>query len=192
MKLDPKTTAMLSLDFQQGVIANISGSDAVIQNASRALEFGRKMNYRIIHVGLEFSEGHPEIPDTGAMRARVEDKNLYVRGTPSVEFPSIARPGELVVYKQRVSAFSENQLHLILRSRGIDTLVFFGISRAASRSPRSGGRSTSTTGALFSGTPATTRTLKVHRVLTEKVFPRQATVLTVDPFIRRAGGVIGS
>ena len=47
-----------------------------------------------------------------------------MKGTPSAEFHSaIARPGELVVHKQRVGAFSENELHLILRARGIGNLV---------------------------------------------------------------------
>ena len=55
---------------------------------------------------------------------RVKQNNLFVKGTPSAEFhSSIAQPGELIVYKQRVGAFSENQLHLILRSRGVENLV---------------------------------------------------------------------
>jgi nicotinamidase-related amidase len=188
LKLDPKTTAMLSLDFQKGVIANISGSDTVIEAASRALEFGRRSNYRIIHVGLGFTPGHPEIPDSGAMRTRVKENNLYVQGTPSVEFhPLIVRPGELVVYKQRISAFSENQLHLILRSRGIGTLVFFGISTSGvtlstlRRAFDLDYRCVVLRDACYDADP------EVHRVLTEKVFPRQATVLSVDAFIAEQG-----
>jgi nicotinamidase-related amidase len=52
-----------------------------------------------------------------------------VIGTPSAEFHgAIARPEELVIRKQRVGAFSETQLHMILRARGIENLVFFGIT----------------------------------------------------------------
>jgi nicotinamidase-related amidase len=57
----------------------------------------------------------------------LKQKNLFVIGTPSAEFHgAIARSEELVIRKQRVCAFSENQLHMILRARGIETLVFFG------------------------------------------------------------------
>src|ERR1017187_3911418 len=124
MKLDPKKTALLTLDFQKGILGFVPGAEAVIPNASRAVEFARRKQFLIIHVGLGFSEGHPEISDTNSRLKRVKENNLFVKGTPSAEFhSSIVRPGELVIYKQRISAFSENPLHLILRSRGIENLV---------------------------------------------------------------------
>ena len=129
MKLEPKRTVLLTLDFQKGIFRLCSLSDVIIPNASKAVEFAREKQFLIIHVGLGFSAGHPEIPDTESRLQRVKQNNLFVKGTPSAEFHSaIARPEELVVYKQRIGAFSENQLHLILRSRGIENLVFFGIS----------------------------------------------------------------
>jgi len=72
----------------------------------------------------------PRIPDHGNSRfAMLKQRNLFLKGTPSAEFhSSIARPGELVVYKHRVGAFSENELHMILRAKGIENPVFFGIS----------------------------------------------------------------
>ena len=129
MKLDPKKTALLTLDFQKGILGFAPGAEAILPNASKAVEFARKKQFQIIHVGLGFSAGHPEIPDTESRFKRIRENNLFVKGTSSAEFHnSIARPDELVVHKQRVGAFSENHLHLILRSRGIENLVFFGIS----------------------------------------------------------------
>jgi nicotinamidase-related amidase len=189
MKLDPKKTALLTLDFQKGILGMVPGTDAAIPHAAKAVEFARKKQFQIIHVGLGFSEGHPEIPDhTESRFAMVKKNNLFVKGSPSAEFhSSIARPEELVVYKQRVSAFSENQLHMILRARGIENLVFFGISTS--------GITLSTLrrafdldygcvvlkDACFDPDP------EVHRVLTEKIFPNQATVVTVDEFISEQG-----
>ena len=183
MKLDPKKTALLTLDFQTGIIGMVTGSEAVLANASKAVEFGRKKQFQIIHVGLGFAEGHPEISDHSSF-ARVKQGNLFVKGTPSAEFhPSVVRPGELVVYKHRVSAFSENQLHLILRARGIENLVFFGISTS--------GITLSTLRKAFDldfrcvviKDACFDRDEEVHRVLTEKVFSAQATVMNVDDFI---------
>ncbi len=97
--------------------------------------------------------------------------------------PSIFRPGELVIYKQRVGAFSENQLHMVLRSRGIEDLVFFGLSTSGitlstlRRAYDLDYRCTVLKDACADADP------EVHRVLTEKVFANQATVLTVDDFI---------
>lgn len=184
MELDPKTTALLTLDLQAGILGMVPGADAVLAAAARAVETGRRRGFRIIHVGLGFSEGHPELPDTGESRLqRLKQDNLFVKGTPSAEFhPSIARPGDLVVYKQRVGAFSENDLHLILRARAVTHLVLFGVATSGivlstlRRAFDLDFRSVVVKDACFDRDP------EVHRVLTEKVFPAQATVVTVDAF----------
>jgi len=188
MKLDPKKTALLTLDFQKGIFGFVPGSDAIIPNASKAVEFARRRQFRIIHVGLGFSEGHPEIPDTDSLFKRIKQNNLFVRGTPSAEFhSSIVRPEELVVHKQRVGAFSENHLHLILRSCGIENLVLFGISTSGitlstlRRAFDLDFRCVVIKDACFDSDQ------EVHRVLTEKIFPTQATVVTVDAFIAEQG-----
>jgi nicotinamidase-related amidase len=188
MKLDPQKTALLTLDFQKGIFGLVPGAEAIVPNAAKAAEFARKRQFQIIHVGLGFSEGHPEIPEGAAGFKRVRENNLFVLGTPSVEFyGAIIRPGELVVYKQRVGAFSENQLHLILRARGIENLVLFGITTGGivlstlRRAFDLDFRSIVIKDACFD--PDT----EVHRVLTEKIFPAQATVIAADDFMARQG-----
>jgi len=52
----------------------------VIPAAARAVEFARKNSFLIIHLGLGFSEGYPEIPDVGSSFKRVKDNNLFVEG----------------------------------------------------------------------------------------------------------------
>src|SRR5277367_1219229 len=188
MKLDPRKTALLTLDLQNGIFGFVPAADAVIPSAAKAVDFARKKQFHIIHVGLGFSAGHPEIPDTESRFKRVKENNLFVIGTPSAEFhAAVAHPEELKVYKQRVGAFSENQLHLILRSRGIENLVLFGISTSGialstlRRAADLDYRCVVLQDACFDPDP------EVHRVLTEKVFPAQATVLTVDAFITEQG-----
>jgi nicotinamidase-related amidase len=188
MKLDPKKTALLTLDFQKGILGFVPGAEAVIPNASKAVEFARKQRFQIIHVGLGFSPGHPEIPDTESRFKRIKESNLFLKGTLSAEFhSSIALPDELVVYKQRVSAFSENHLHLILRSCGIENLVFFGISTSGitlstlRRAYDLDYHCVVLKDACIDADP------EVHRVLTEKIFPSQAAVLTVEAFIAEQG-----
>ena len=188
MKLDPEKTAMLTLDLQKGILGFAAGTEAAIPHAAKAVEFGRKKQYLLIHVGLGFSEGHPEIPDFETRFTRVKQNNLFVKGSQSAEFhESIFQPSDLVVYKQRVAAFSENHLQMILRARGIEHLVFFGISTSGitlstlRRAFDLDFRCTVLKDACFDPDP------EVHRVLTEKVFPNQATVLTVDAFIAEQG-----
>ena len=184
MKLDPKKMALLTLDCQMGIFGFVPGVEAVIPIGAKAVEFARQQSFQIIHVGLGFAAGHPEISEVESPFARVKQNNLFVKGTPSAGFHSaIARPGELVVHKQRVDAFSENELHLILRARGIGNLVFFGITTSGivlstlRRAFDLDYRCVVLKDACFD------RDEEVHRVLVEKIFPSQATVVTVEEFI---------
>lgn len=186
MKLDPKKTAVLTLDFQKGVLAMFEGGTPApaIHAAARVVEHARGMGFPIIHVGLGFAEGHPEIPE-GSRFAMVKEKNLFVRGTPSAEFhPDLTRPSDLVVYKQRVSAFVQNNLDMILRARGVSHLVFFGFATSGivlstiRQASDLDYHCTVVSDASFDRDP------EVHRVLIEKVFPKQGLVVTSDAFLQ--------
>jgi nicotinamidase-related amidase len=188
MLLDPKKTALLTLDYQDGILGMVPGALVVAANASKAVEFARKKQYRIIHVGLGFSEGYPEFPNDSAMLKRMKENSRFIIGTPSAQFHgSVYRQGDLIVYKQRVGGFSENQLHLILRSGGIENLVLFGIATSGitlstlRRAFDLDFKCTVLKDACFDADE------EVHRVLTEKIFTKQASVLTVDEFIAEQG-----
>jgi nicotinamidase-related amidase len=187
-KLDPKRTALVTLDCQMGIFGIVPGAEAIIPIAAKAVEFARQQGFQIIHVGLGFAAGYPEISEVETSFQRVKQNNVFVKGTPSAGFHSaIARPGELVVHKQRVGAFSENELHLILRARGIANLVFFGITTSGivlstlRRAFDLDYRCVVLKDACFD------RDEEVHRVLVEKIFPAQATVVTVGEFMAAQG-----
>jgi nicotinamidase-related amidase len=184
MKLDPIKTALLTVDYQKVILGFVPAAEAIIPDGAKGVEFARKKQFHIIHVGLGFSAGHPEIPDSESRFKRLKDNNLFVIGTPSAEFHSaVARPEDLVVYKQRVGAFSENQLHLTLCSLSIESLVFFGISTRGitlstlRRAAELDFRCVVLKDACFDPDE------EVHRVLTEKIFPAKAMVLGVDAFL---------
>jgi nicotinamidase-related amidase len=96
-------------------------------------------------------------------------------------------PGETTVVKRRVSAFTGSDLGLVLRSADVDHLVLTGIAtsgvvlstvrEAADRDYRL----TVLSDACLDADP------EVHRVRIEKVFPRQADVLSVDEWVAGLG-----
>jgi nicotinamidase-related amidase len=189
MKLDPQKTAFLTLDLQKRVFGLVPDSERVMSVAARAVAFARQNQFRIIHVGAGFSEGHPEIPDVESLWLPLKQNNLFVKGTPSAEFHGdIFHSDDLVIYKQRVGAFSHNHLELVLRSRGIEHLVFFGIATSGivlstlRRAFDLDFRSVVLKDACFDADQ------EVHRVLTEKVFPVQSWVAATDEFIAAQKG----
>ena len=74
MKLDQKKTALLTLDFQNGTLEFVPGAEAIIPNATRAVEFARKQQYLLIHVGIGFAGGHPEISDVESVFKMLKQK----------------------------------------------------------------------------------------------------------------------
>lgn len=189
MKLNQINTAFVTLDYQKGILGFVPGADSSVPMARKAIQFARKNGFPIIHAGLGFLQGHPEIPDFESPFSRVRENNLFVRGTPSAEFhDDLVQPGDIFVYKQRVSAFSDNQLEMILRCRRIEHLVLFGISTSGivlstlRQAFDLDFRSVVLKDACFDPDE------EVHRVLTEKVFPRQASVAATDDFISAQGG----
>ncbi len=184
MKLEPSKTAVLTLDLQKGILAMGDSYASVIPNATKIVDFSRKKNYQLIHVGLGFSEGHPEVADLDTPFLKAKQNNLFVKGSPSAEFHgAIVHPGDLIIYKQRIGAFSENHLNLTLRARGIENLVLFGISTSGivlatvTRAFDLDFRLTIIHDACFDADA------EVHDILMEKIFPKRGAVTTTDAFI---------
>lgn len=184
MKLDAKTTAVLTLDFQKGILDMVTGADLVVPNAALVVEACRQKQFPIVHVGLGFECGYPEIGNIKSSFSFIKERGVFLKGSESTQFhKSLVAPGDIVVYKHRVSAFSENSLHMILRSQGIETLIFFGVATS--------GITLSTLRRAFDldfkcviiKDACFDRDEEVHRVLTEKIFVTQATVMTAKGFV---------
>ena len=181
MKLDAKTTAVLGLDLQDGIFGFVPGAAAAVPAAAAAMEAARKAGALVLHVGLGFEPGYPEVSLRHPRFGMIKEKGLFLKGSDSARFHrDVIRPGETVIYKHRVSAFSGNELSMILRARGIENLVLFGVAtsgivlstvRAASDLDF---RLVVVKDACYDADP------EVHRVLTEKVFAAQATVVSAD------------
>lgn len=187
MKFNPAKTALLTLDLQKGIFDFNPAAETILPNAAKAAEIARKNQFSIIHVGLGFEPGHPEIGTRPANFVQIKERGLFVKGSESTVFhPAVFKTGETIIYKQRYCAFSENSLAMVLRAKGIEHLVFFGISTSGivlstlRRAFDLDFQCTVIKDACFDPDE------EVHRVLTEKIFTKQATVLTVDALAAEA------
>lgn len=184
MEYDNAKSAFLAMDLQVGLLASVPGSESVLPYAAKALDAARRAGFLIIHIGIGFLPGYPEVGSgESAPMQRARQNNLFAIGTPSAEIhPAVYRTGELVVHKQRYSAFSENNLRMILRARGIEHLALCGVVTSGvvlstvRRAFDLDYRLTVVKDACLDRDP------EVHRVLTEKVFPVQAKVATAEEF----------
>jgi nicotinamidase-related amidase len=83
----------------------------------------------VIHVVVGLQLGYPEVSGQNSVFSSLKAAGLLATGDPAAEiYPKLTpQPGDVVVTKQRVGAFTETNLDMILRSNNIDTLLLAGI-----------------------------------------------------------------
>ncbi len=175
------TTALLLMDFQNG-IATREGLEPVVEAAGRALAAARSAGLPVVFVRVAFRPGYPEVSASNAnFNGIAERGDAMHEDHPATQIhDSLAPlPGEPIVVKRRVGAFASD-LSIVLSGLGATDLVLAGISTSGvvlstvRQAADLDFRLTVLADACGDPDP------EVHRVLTEKVFPRQAVVTTVD------------
>ncbi|MGA2469241.1 MAG: isochorismatase family cysteine hydrolase [Solirubrobacteraceae bacterium] len=182
--MDAERTAMLVMDVQPEIVERLGDSE-LVGRVAQAAAAARAAGVRVIFVKVGFREGYPEISPRSATFSRIAELGGFVEGVSSDVHPAVApRPGEVVVTKRRVSAFAGSDLDVVLRAGGIQSLVLSGIATSGvvlSTLRQAADLDFSLT-VLSDGCSDADE--EVHRVLCEKVFPRQAQVLTVAAWIK--------
>lgn len=177
------TTALLLMDFQNG-IAGRPGFEPVAEAAAQALDAARSRVIPVVFVRVGFRRGYPEIAASNlafsAHKAQAGEAMYQDHPSTQIIGRLAPRDDEPVVLKKRISAFAGSDLEPLLRGLGADSLVLGGISTSGvvlstvRQAADLDFRLTVLADACGDADP------EVHRVLTEKVFPRQAEVTTVD------------
>jgi nicotinamidase-related amidase len=182
-------TALLVMDVQQSITNRYAGDPEYLRRVRAAIDAARKAAIRVIYVRVAFRPGRPEISARNKSFTTLAQTGGFEENDPATAVhPAVApAPGELVVVKRRVSAFSGSDLDVVLRAGEIDQLVLTGIATSGvvlstlRQAADLDYRLVVLADACRDGDP------EVHRVLTEKVFPRQADVLTVERWVAEIG-----
>jgi len=189
--LNPARTAVLIMDYQNDILGMLPDTvqASLLEKAGAILKAARDARVTVIYVVVRFRDGYPEINLQNRLFSGIKESGLLREGTTGAEIHAkvAPQPGDIIVTKRRVGAFWSTDLETVLRARNISTLVLFGIStsgvvlstvRAASdRDYRL---------AVISDACAD-RDEEVNRVLLDKVFPWQATVVFTREFLSAAG-----
>ncbi len=163
-------TAVIIMDFQSDIVNNVAPDpQVVVQRAAQVLAGARKADVPIVYV--------------------VHRGGQFAEERPGVEIhPGVAPvAGDRVLRKTKAGSFSTTGLDVMLREMGRDTLVLMGVATSGCV------LSTVRWGAdinyklIVIADACADRDPEVHRVLTEKLYPRQATVLTAQEFVQALG-----
>jgi nicotinamidase-related amidase len=181
--IDTRRTALMLMDFQPAILGQIPDRDALMDRAQIALGWARANGVKVVFVRVAFvQDDYDAIPHHHKAFGNVKQNGLLAEGNPAFDIdPALeVRTGDTVVRKTRFGAFSTTDLHALFGDESINTLVMGGISTAGV--VLSTVREASDHDYLiFVLSDATADSdPEVHRVLTEKVLPQHADVITTS------------
>ena len=180
--LDKSKTALLMADFATSGIGQnpVAEERHTLERAKDVLDAARTAGVFVAYCVSHFRPGYPEVSDRDRTRAARRDSGEVLRTDPAELIHTSVKPmpGEPVIGKHRTSAFSGSAFEMVLRAKNIDTLILMGHS---------------TSGVILSTIRLAAdldyqlvvvedgcadRDPEVHKLLMEKVFPRQGTVVS--------------
>ena len=127
MQLNTKTTALVLIDLQKGVLARPLLPHPATTVYARSKELASRLRAAggpIVWVRVSFASNFADAP-----RARV-DQPSEMSSLPAGwdEFPEALPPSDLMVTKRQWGAFYGTDLDLQLRRRGVNTIILGGIA----------------------------------------------------------------
>ena len=180
--LDKSKTALLMADFATSGIGQnpVAEERHTLERAKDVLDAARTAGVFVAYCVSHFRPGYPEVSDRDRTRAARRDSGEVLPADPRELIHTSVKPmpGEPVIGKHRTSAFSGSAFEMVLRAKNIDTLILMGHS---------------TSGVILSTVRLAAdldyqlvvvedgcadRDPEAHKLLMEKVFPRQGTVVS--------------
>ena len=179
-------TALLVLDIIPAVVPAFGGDDDLLARLDHAITAARAADVPVVYVRVAFRAGHPDVSASNALFAPLVEMMDFTETIPETAIhPAVApQDGDIVVLKRRISSFSGSDLDVVLRSLRVNRIVLAGVatSGVVLSTVRQAADLDFEIVVLSDG--CADGDAEVHRVLTEKVFPTQATVTTVDEWVR--------
>ena len=177
-----QNTALLVMDVQRVTVNRLKDSTPFINSITKSIQTARKCKIPVIYVIVGFRKGYPEVsPDNKSFSViKNGTMNFDSEESAKVHASIEPQPGDIIVTKKRVSAFTGSDLEVVLRSLGIKYLVLSGLA--------TGGVVLSTLREAADKDFVITVLSdccadideEVHRVLITKIFLRQAEVISSE------------
>ncbi|RFZ91816.1 cysteine hydrolase [Mucilaginibacter conchicola] len=179
--MSSSNTALLVMDLQPAILGGIPEVPltALLGRIKKAIQAAHHHKIPVIYVALSFRPGAPEVSSNNsffnAARERFDNPHF------GAIHPDVApKLGDIVVYKKRFSAFTGSDLEVVLRGLNAKHLVMAGVSTSGvvlSTTREAADKDYQLT-ILTDGCHDADE--EVHRVLTTKVLPKQAQMISID------------
>jgi nicotinamidase-related amidase len=180
--------ALLVMDVQNGVVERFAERhESLLPTLAEAVAAARGAGVPVIFVRVAFRDGMPEVSPNNQIFSNLARTGNLDEGDAStqIHLAVAPQPGDIIVTKRRVSAFAGSDLDVVLRSLGVDALVLCGIatSGVVLSTLRQAADLDFRLTVLRDGCVDADE--EVHRVLMDKLFPRQAVVELACEWVAR-------
>jgi ureidoacrylate peracid hydrolase len=140
MSIDPKTTAVVLIEFQNdftteggvlhGAVAEVMDKTSMLANTKRVADAARAAGASVMHAPITFAAGYNEISSHpyGILKG-VVDGQAFIKGSWGAAITDELAPadGDIVIEGKRgLDTFASTNLDFILRSKGITTIALGG------------------------------------------------------------------
>jgi nicotinamidase-related amidase len=181
--IDPRHTALLVMDYQNGIVGRLDDAEALLARAAEAIALVRGHGGQIGYVRVAFDDADFDAVPAHSRFAEIvaQTGRAFHRDSPATAVhESVApEPGDIIVRKTRVGAFSTTDLDQQLGERDIHTLVLAGISTSGVVLSTVRDASDRDYQVYVLADASADPDPEVHEFLTAKIFPRQGHVITV-------------
>jgi nicotinamidase-related amidase len=183
LALDPKTSALVMIDLQKGIVATPTAPHAANEVLARAKALAEKFRAAgapVIWVRVAFATDFADAP-----RQNVDEPMRAPGALPagwSDLAEGLAAPGDIIVTKRQWGAFYGTELELQLRRRGVRTIALggvatnFGVESTARQAWELGFDIVAIEDACAA------RSAEMHDFAIRQIFPRLARVATSADF----------
>jgi nicotinamidase-related amidase len=179
------------MDVQNGVVDRFAEqAEPLLGLLGATVAAARVAGVPVIYVRIAFRVGTPEVsPKNKVFTNLARTGSLGETEHATQIHPAVApRPGDVIVTKRRVGAFAGSDLDVVLRSLDVDSLVLSGIATSGVVLSTLRLAADLDFGLTVLSDGCADADPEVHRVLMEKVFPRQAAVISAEEWVARLQG----
>jgi ureidoacrylate peracid hydrolase len=125
----PQQTALVNVDLQNLFVEGAPEGATIVERVNRFAAECRTAGILVIHTAHVLRPDGSNIGVLGEIAPRVREEGLINRGTRTAALHDdvVVKPGDILLEKPRFGAFHGTDLELVLRQRGIDTIIVSGI-----------------------------------------------------------------
>ena len=140
MSIDPKTTAVVLIEYQNdfttdggvlhGVVSDVMEKTDMLAHTRDVVEAARNAGVTVMHAPITFAKGYGEITNHpyGILKG-VVDGQAFVKGSWGAAIVDDLAPADddiVIEGKRGLDTFASTNLDFILRSKGITTIALGG------------------------------------------------------------------